>query len=162
IVTFSEVATDFADYADKTDTTVIRVIREIRGYLMEVAAAVAEDHLSGDQFSVIARDERNQSCKVFRLNSLLDCLIHHDAIKSLFGGVLSSSGSGHHTWRHGVDGYSFLAQFLSENARHSHHRTLTGHISHLSRIGEKIRARGDIDDSAGLAFLDQRVERLTH
>src|SRR5262249_49316345 len=76
IVTFWEQP---ADFTDKTATN-IRVIREIRGYLMEVAAAVAEDHLSGDQFSVIARDERNQSCKVFGLNPLLDCLIHHDAI----------------------------------------------------------------------------------
>src|ERR1043166_1619399 len=52
--------------------------------LMQVAAAVAENHLPGDHLGIVAGNERNQCGQVVRLNPALDRLVLHHAVKHLF------------------------------------------------------------------------------
>jgi hypothetical protein len=65
----------------------------------------------------------------------------------------------HHPRRQGIDRNALLAQLFCHHPGHAHHRAFGRDIGHLPRVGEKVGARGDVDDAAVRTAFEQRVDR---
>src|SRR5262245_36150854 len=124
---------------------------------VHVAAAVTEDHLPGDHLRVVSSQECDQGREVFGTAPLLDRLVHHHPIEGLLVGMGFSTWSRYHAWSYGVDRNVVVAHFLGHHASHSHHRTFGSDVSHLTRIGQKVGARGDVDNATVLALFEQWI-----
>ena len=69
-------------------------------------------------------------------------------------------GGSDHPGRNGVDGDALFSQLFCHHAGHTHHGPFCRDIGHLSRVGEKVGARSDVNDATVLAFLEKRINRL--
>src|SRR5665213_1498334 len=100
--------------------------------LVQVAPAVAKDHLACDQLSIVAREKRNQASQMLGLHALFDCLISHHPIEGFFLGVLRSPRSGYHARHHCVHRNTFFAHFPLEIPGHPQHCALACDVRHLA------------------------------
>src|SRR5438105_4315752 len=82
--------------------------------LVKIAAAVADEGLAGNHLRVVADDESDEVGEVFRLDPLLDRLVAHHPVKSVFRVVGAGALGSDHARHDSVDIYPLLAELAGE------------------------------------------------